>query len=577
MKKRINIIRYAILLFFILALIRFSGLQLFSGEGLSKAATAQRILYTVIERPRGSILDKNGISLTSAGQKAFAVIQPWLVKTGANAVQSDLLIEICNMLKLDYVDVAASVSSSKSPPVFGVGLEDAEGFKRINPDNVMDKGVSIIHITGRYDGSSLARHLTGYLNDSDDSGASGIEKSYNEELTSGMALAAVSYADARKTPLTGLGYSILTLHEGMPHDHAGQPQPYNVKTTIDVQIQEIVEEVMARHNVAGAVVVENVLDGSIAAIASKPDFDQNKVSQYFGSAGMELFNRAVASYNLGSVFKIIDVAAMAEAAISGGSDSEKMNLDDYVCSGSIKVGSNIFKCSSHQTGGHGHIDLEKAFAVSCNPYFINASMQTGFRTLVKMAADFGLGMETGIRSQNLEESPGLLPPADAYYSNGDIANMSIGQGTIMATPVQVANIAATIANGGINNRVNIIDSIVDQNGKKIRNIRVNSWKRIIPSSTARFIGGLMRGVMTDGTGAGYDIAQYGGACGKTGSAETGQYKDGKMVVHAWFAGYFPAKDPKYSIAVFIENGRNGRTAAAPVFNDIASEIMKKGL
>ncbi len=577
MKNKINIVRYVILLFFILALIRFSGLQLFSGEGLSKAATAQRILFTVIDRPRGSILDKNGISLTSAGQKAFAVIQPWLVNTGANAVQSDLLIEICDILRLDCANVASSIASSKSPPVFEVGMEEAEELRRVNPDNIIDKGVSIIQINGRYDGNSLARHLTGYLNDSDDSGASGIEKSYNEELSSGMALAAVSYTDARKTPLTGLGYGILTLHEGKPHDYAGQPPAYNVKTTIDIQIQKIVEEVMARHNVTGAVVVENVLDGSIAALASKPDFDQNRISQYLGSPGMELFNRAVASYNLGSIFKIIDVAAMTDAVIAGDFDPEGMDLDNYLCSGSIRVGSNIFKCSSHQTGGHGLIDLEKGFALSCNPYFINASIQTGYRKLVKMAADFGLGAETGIRSQNLEESSGLLPPADAYYSNGDIANLSIGQGTIMATPVQVANIAATIANGGIKNRVNIIDSIVDQNGKKIRNLRVNSWKRIMPLSTARLIGGLMRGVMTSGTGEGFDIEQYGGACGKTGSAETGQYKDGKMVVHAWFAGYFPAKQPKYSIAVFVENGRNGRTASAPVFSEIASEIMKKGL
>jgi peptidoglycan glycosyltransferase/penicillin-binding protein 2 len=146
----------------------------------------------------------------------------------------------------------------------------------------------------------------------------------------------------------------------------------------------------------------------------------------------------------------------------------------------------------------------------------------------------------------------------------------------MATSLQVADIVATIANGGIKNKVNIVDSIVDSRGNKVKQIRNDAGKRIIPKEVCDKIRQLMEEVTITGTGTKANLDEYGGAGGKTGSAETGQYENGEKVVHAWFAGYFPKLNPKYSISVFIENGKSGGTVAAPIFEEIAKNIMING-
>lgn len=325
---------------------------------------------------------------------------------------------------------------------------------------------------------------------------------------------------------------------------------------------------MDRNNVRGAIVVEDVNSGDIVAMASKPDFDQNNVIQYLDSSGNELFNKAVASYNLGSIFKIIDAAVMFEV--------KNRWEEPYLCTGSIWIGDREFKCYSYKDGGHGFVDLKGAFSLSCNTYFINAALGMEPASLIEMAGRFGLGNYTGIGGQGVDESSGNLPSIDAWFSGGDIANISIGQGEIMATPLQVADLVATIANGGVKNKVNIVDSIVDELDRKVKNIRQKSSKRIISKDVANRIKELMESVVTEGTGTMIDLEEYGGAAGKTGSAETGQYEGGEKVVHAWFAGYFPRNNPRYSVAVLVENGKVGGKTAAPLFQEIAGEIMKKG-
>jgi peptidoglycan glycosyltransferase/penicillin-binding protein 2 len=142
----------------------------------------------------------------------------------------------------------------------------------------------------------------------------------------------------------------------------------------------------------------------------------------------------------------------------------------------------------------------------------------------------------------------------------------------MATPVQIADVVATIANGGIKNRINIVDSILDKTGNKVRIIRVDEGQRILSKSTCSKLKDLMESVTAYGTGQAAALREYGGAAGKTGSAQTGN----KDVVHAWFAGYFPLSEPKYSMVVLAENGKYGGTTAAPIFAEIAAKIMGKG-
>ena len=533
-------------LIFLILTVRIFYFQILEGQNLAKAAISQRTTNSDIEKPRGDILDRNLIPFTNRNEKVSIVLKTLYLKD----MEEDLL-KVCQALDLNFYDTRRTLQLKREPVFLEIDKE--------KKDRIVDmgvNGVSIINSLKRYDDESTARHVLGYLNRVDQVGEAGIEKHYEDILRYDREDAVSVTTDARNNLVQGLGYRLLKL--------PAESKRLNVKLTLDYHIQAIVENVMKRNNVVGAVVIENVVNGDIVAMYSSPGFDQNGVEKYLNSKHNELFNRAVASYNLGSIFKIIDAAVLLEA----GYDPEER----YFCSGSIKIGNKEFRCSSHDKGGHGSIDFKEAFAVSCNPYFIEMGIRSGYRNLVQMAHSFGISEITGIKEQGVDESPGHLPDADSFYSNGDIANISIGQGEVMATPLQVADIVATIANGGIKNRVNIVDSVVDDDGKKIRDLRVKDGVRIIPRETADKIKQLMAEVTANGTGTKAGLEGLGGSAGKTGSAETSR----KDVVHAWFGGFFPLNDPKYSIAVFIEGGKSGGDAAAPIFAEIAQEIIKKG-
>jgi len=545
-KKRAMTLFYIFFGAFTLLLGRFFYFQILNGGKLSQSASAQRISDSDIEIPRGDILDKNLIPLTNRQKKFSIVLQPLYLKEN-----KEDLAKVCEILELNYREYEKRIDFEKQP----IMIETSEEKKNA-VINMKIPGTSAINSLKRYDENSVARHILGYLNKSDHVGETGIEKKYNEILECDTENLIGAVIDARNNIVKGMGYRIIKLE--------GDSKKLNVKLTLDYHIQRIVEEVMERNQITGAVVVEDVSTGDIVAIASKPDFDQNNIADYLKSPGNELFNRATASYNLGSIFKILDAVLILENEID--------IHETFFCPGYIKVGNKEFKCSSYSRGGHGELDAMQAFALSCNSYFINTGLQLGYRKIVEVAERFGLGSPTGIREQGIIEADGNIPDAAAYYSNGDIANLSIGQGEIMATPVQVANIIATIANGGIKNRVNIVDSIIDDDGNKIRTIRKDEGKRVISKDIAERIKRFMEEVTSTGTGTEANLDLYGGTGGKTGSAETSR----SDVVHAWFGGYFPRIDPKYAICVFVENGQNGGRTAAPVFAEIAKEIMIKG-
>jgi penicillin-binding protein 2 len=546
LKKRFYILFFMFVVLIISLMIRMTYLQVFAAGSLAKSASAQRVISSSIEKPRGNILDRNGIPFTNRDKKYTIVLKPLYLEDEEKNIS-----EICNILDLDEETVKKELGVKVQPL-----LIDTDEEKKNELIALKIPGVSVIYSLKRYDSNSIARHILGYLSKKDQIGQTGIEKFFEGVLKDNASSTIGFITDARSNLVKGLGYRI-----NKDEDDKGI---LDVKLTLDYHIQQIVENVMAENGITGAVVVENVNTGDIAAMASKPDFDQDSIENYLQSPGNELFNRASASYNIGSVFKIIDVAALLK--------SPDILQENFFCTGSIKVGSNEFKCSSYLEGGHGDLDLSQAFAKSCNPYFINIAEKIGYRKLVSMAQTFGMGSITGVNEQGISESKGNLPPVNGYYSTGDIANLSIGQGVIMATPLQTADMIATVANGGIKNRVNIVDSVVDREDNKIREIRIKEGHRIISKDTADKIKSLMEGVTDFGTGTAARLELYGGAAGKTGSAETGK----EDVVHAWFAGYFPRNQPRYSIAVLVENGQYGGKVAAPIFAEIAEEIMKKG-
>ncbi|HEX2944810.1 MAG TPA: penicillin-binding protein 2 [Clostridia bacterium] len=566
--KRNYIISGIILSLFAAVLARFAYIQFISYGELSESAFQQRLSNTQIEKMRGNITDRNGIPFTNRERSYTAFIKTaFMPKTPGEREK------VCSALGI--TDGALSKLTGKSKPLL---IEtDVAGSNAVK--NLNTNWVTILNSLKRYGVGSIAKHVVGYLSKKDRIGQSGIEKAYENEIRDNSVYEIGTVTDAAKNPIKGLGYRIKDL---------SSDKKRNVRLTLDYHIQKIVEDAMNKNGISGAAVVEDVVTGDILAMASRPDYDQNAVENYLDSSGKELFNKATAAYNLGSVFKIIDAAAFFEdpgivlddgAASMIGSDpgltSAKSHFIDnghYFCEGAVNINGLTFKCSSYYEGGHGLLNMEQAFAVSCNSYFIELCQKIGYRELIDMARRFGLGSQTGISGQGIAEAAGTLPKSDSYYSQADIANLAIGQGALLATPLQVADMVATVANGGIKNRINIVDSITDDDGKVVREVRIKEGQRVISAYTASRIKNLMEAVTQYGTGTDAAAGLYGGAGGKTGSAETGI--TGK--VHAWFAGYFPINGPRYSIAVFVENGQLGGKAAAPVFADIAREMAKKG-
>jgi len=586
---------------FLFLIAKIAMIQFIPDRSLEEAAFRQRVSGMGVERIRGNILDRNNIPFTNREEKYTALIQTAYMPESKEEKE-----KVYRALGIDD-ETADSLTPRSKPKLIKTDEAGCNALAELDID-----WVSIISSVERYTDKSLARHVIGYVNRSDQAGQAGIEKAYEEILRDKKVYEIGTITDAAKNPIKGFGYRL--------KEWKDSGKKLDVRLTLDYHIQKIVEEAMDNSGISGAVVVEDVVTGDILAMASRPHFDQNAVEKYLDSSGKELFNKATAAYNLGSIFKIIDAAAFFEneqdiaaelrndneySRVQKGTTgmpsdnyrffdgfsygllpiedrffdfnvNERLNrlwdMDHYYCSGAVDINGLTFKCYSYYEGGHGEVDLEKAFALSCNSYFIELCQRIGYKRLIEMAQNFGLGEVTGISGQGVAEFSGNLPDKNSSYSRADIANLAIGQGVLLATPVQVADLTATIANGGIKNRVNIVDSIVDDSGRTVEKIKVSQGRRIISKETADKIKKLMEAVTVSGTGTEAVMGYYGGAGGKTGSAETGS----KNIVHAWFAGYFPAAEPRYSVAVFVEDGRLGGKSAAPVFAEIAREMIEKG-
>lgn len=550
-----HIKRASFLLVFFTILISILGIRIFylqihAGKKLSLSANAQRISEKSIDIPRGNILDRNMIPLTNRNIEIFCVIKPLYLRKKTSEIAS-----ISEILNLEINKLTREIEFKKDPIIV-----PCTQFEKDSLDKLKTQGISFIYSLIRYSDQSVAKHVTGYINKIDNTGKTGIEKYFQDTLKLSSKSSVGVVTDAKNNLVAGLGYRFID-----PED----TKQLNVKLTLNYHIQKTAENVLKKSGLKGAVVIEDVVSGDIVAMVSKPDYDPNNIEKYLDSSNKELFNRAVASYNLGSIFKIIVLASAYENGINP-------NMD-YFCPGYITLGDKEFKCSSHAAGGHGLISLEEAFASSCNPYFIELGIKTGHTNIINTAKKFGFGSFTGVNDHGVEESSGYLPDTKKFFTYGDVANISIGQGDILTTPLQVADMVATIANGGIKNRVNIVDSIIDSSDNTLKVVRLDKGERILSKEICDKIKYLMEKVTISGTGIKANLDEYGGAAAKTGSAETGQYINGEKIVHAWFAGYFPRLNPRYSVAVFIENGKSGGSIAAPIFEEIARDILIKGL
>jgi penicillin-binding protein 2 len=540
------------ILFFILACLligRLAYLQLVAGGKLAVMALEGRIQEVPVEVARGEIYDRNGQPLTNTALHFSIAVFPGLVEDrGRTAGELSLLTG------LEKARVEARLTSG-GPPFKLKSDVDAVTAQRINSRRL--PGVMALPERVRYGSSSLAAHVVGYINAADNRGVSGVEGTYDEVLRGSQSAYLAALVDAGQNLIPGLGYKRLRPEGGGPSD---------IILTLDSRVQKVVERVMDDKVAKGAVVVIRPSTGEVLAMASRPSFNANELDGYLGRSSSPLLNRAVSAYQPGSVFKLAVAAAALEEKLAGPTDL-------FFDPGFIEINGLRFQGWDYEQGPRGRLTFLEAMAHSSNPVLIEVGLRLGAERLVRYADKLGFGRRTGL---NLDgEAEGNLPPPVNLFS-GDLANLSIGQGALEATPLQVAGMVATIVNDGVKVEPYIVSRITAADGRIVKSFASSRGSRVLSRQTASQLREMMVAVTRFGTGQAAYVAGPGSA-GKTGSAETGRRDAaGKSISHAWFAGYAPLDNPRYVVVVFVEDGMSGGDVAAPIFQAIVNGILAGG-
>ncbi|MBP2652987.1 MAG: Peptidoglycan glycosyltransferase [Firmicutes bacterium] len=546
-QKRVYKVRLVFFLLSVMLLARLLFLQILDGPKLTVQGLSSRVQEVPVEVPRGEIFDRNGVPLTNTTLQYSVAIFPDQV---ADSVKT--AAELAELIGLDASYIVAEIVDQRRP----FKLKEAiapDVAKEINCRGI--PGVVAVAERVRYGYSGLAAHVVGYINTADNKGVSGLEGRFDDLLRVGQTTYLAAMVDAGQQLIPGLGYKRLEYTSGK--------EATSIVLTLDSNVEKIVENVLDQYAVKGAVVVLRPSTGEVIAMASRPNFDANQVSVYLRRDSSPLVNRAIAAYQPGSVFKLV----LAAAALEEGKITPN---DTFYDPGYIDVDGQRFKGWDYATGGHGRITFQQALAYSSNPAFINIGLTLGGNTLIKYAKLLGFGEKTGIDID--DEDAGNLPSPDNLYP-GDLANLSIGQGSLEATPLQIACLLSVIVNNGIKIEPYLVSQLTTPDRRIIKSFFHGEGKRILSSKTAAKIREMLVMATKNGTG----IAAYvdeGGAAGKTGTAETGRKNAaGQSINHAWFAGYAPLDNPQVVVVVFVEDGMSGSEVAAPLFHDIVTQIL----
>ncbi len=524
MKKRV----VSALLIIIISFSALSG-RLYYISSNTEFVTAQpHIRVRDLGNKKGTIYDRNGKPLTNTETKTIICARP----TPENAV----LISKIKDEKFAKNTILKGYFTSFT----------TEKSKQINENEDIKK----FHIFERY-GDSIALHLIGYT-DIDGIGVTGVEKYYQNEIDMHNGTLSVAYsADALGRMLTG---EKIEIRNNNYYSQGG------IMLTIDRDIQIMVENALQNGNIDnGAAVVLDAKTSAVLACASTPAYERNNLEKYLNSSDSPFLNRAFASFPVGSVFKPVTAAAALENGIK---------LTDYNCKGYIEKSGNKFNCNKLE--GHGNIDFDTAIAMSCNPYFIELSTKIGAKKLLNTAKKLGFGKSIDF-GNGFVTSQGSLPDIKELNSSAAVGNLGFGQGKLTASPLQIANCFATIANGGIYNEPYIYKGSVDSNGNLTPTVQKDGEK-VLKKSTCKTIKNAMEKTTTEGTGKTAFTSLF-KSCTKTATAQSGQYdENGIEIKYCWFVGFFPIENPQYVICILKENGSSGGTDGAPVFKEISENI-----
>lgn len=418
-------------------------------------------------------------------------------------------------------------------------------------NHIFDEGEIVsVSTAKRYNREYLCQHLIGYL-DGDGNGAAGLEKNYDNYLKMTGGKVSVSWsADAQNRILLGQRINVT---------ETNYPDSGGIALTIDRDFQSALQKIMNSSDIKiGSAVIMDSENSEILASCSLPMFDPENVGAYLNNENAPLINRADSAFSVGSVFKPF----VAAAAIENGIETE------HYCNGSISVGNSSFRCNNGTA--HGKTTLASAMEKSCNTYFIALGQKVGAERLINICKGLGLGKsfeyEDGIYSKK-----GNLPSAEDLNSPSALANFSFGQGTLLATPWQMAAAYSAIANGGVYHTPVLMSAILGENREAIQRLQPDEGVRVMSKKTSEQLDKILRGVVENGT-AKQGFTEKARGCGKTATAQSGWIKDGREILHTWFCGYFTYMEKTYTVVILKEDGTSGAKDCAPIFKTVTEAV-----
>ena len=530
MKKRTVIFSLIILSFLSFSIYRLYSLS--QGKVLQTAAINNTTYKLKVASIRGKIYDCNKIPLVNTQKNTIAAIFP---KDSTPRILSKLI----SFEKLNQI---LPLLQNKKP--FCIQIDN--DHKYLNSDDIQ-----YFDVPKRYSENQLSPHILGYLN-SDGEGVFGIEKAFNQSLNESKGTIELKYK------MNALG-KLLSENQCFVEDNI-KKQNQGVVLTLDKKIQTITQDVAQKYLKKGAIIVTEVPNCKIRAFCSMPNFDPENIAQYLNRDDSPLINRGLSAYNLGSIFKLVSMAAAAES---------NLNLyENFNCKGSINVLDGTYHC--HNNTSHQNVNGPVALAHSCNTYFVNLCKNLNPDYFLNFAKQLGFGNKIEL-APNMFSSAGILPNAKNLNDPKIMANLSFGQGKLMATPLQVSGLINSIAANGVCTEPSLVEGFVNENLEFTKKASLKPSRKVFSKNTADI---LKEGMMLSaniGTGVSGKPENISVAV-KTGTAQTGIKVNERFILQAWYAGFFPIENPKYSIVVFAEDAESGGRSCGPAFKRLVEEF-----
>ncbi|HEV8663462.1 MAG TPA: penicillin-binding protein 2 [Candidatus Methylomirabilis sp.] len=559
----------------VVLVLRLWHLQVLEGDRYVAMARHNRLRLRLVEAPRGILYDRYGQILVD-NRPSFDV---YLVPEDVTEPERTTA-RLADLLGMPAEQVAEKLAAGRIRPFTPLLLKAGvpERTMVALEERKLDlPGVGLrVHPIRAYPAGSLAAHLLGYVSEVNQAqlareefrdfapgepfGQAGVERRFDAFIR--------GIDGGEQIEVDVLGRITRLVDRTEPQ--AG----FNLVLTIDRRLQDAAEKAFAGKN--GAVVAMDPRSGEILAWVSNPAYDPSVFTQRISVEEWEtlandprhpLQNRPLqGQYPPGSIFKLV----VAAAALESGIITPSTPID---CPASITLGNFTFEDWKRE--GRGVMDLRRAIAESCNTYFYQVALKTGIEPIAEMAREFGLGGELGLGFG--DESRGLVPtPAwkqqvtgEPWYP-GNTLNTAIGQGMVLATPLQVLTMVSAIANGGALYKPWVVKRVESWQGEVVEEYGPEVLRRVrVSPETLRILREGMWAVVNDEQGTGQRARiPWIEVAGKTGTAQVvrkqlGQDRRGPKD-HGWFVAYAPAHSPEVAVIVLAEHAGFGSAAAAPV-------------